>query len=106
MPLDQAANETYGLSFKLRAHETKAKMTRASAALLPNTKAMWTIVPPWPNGQGVGLLIRRLRFRAPQGVYLKQVRVISRPGCKRFCICVYFVWARVRSMQIRYILAG
>ena len=24
--------------------------------------------PPWPNGQGVGLLIRRLRVRVPQGV--------------------------------------
>ena len=24
--------------------------------------------PPWPNGQGVGLLIRRLRARVPQGV--------------------------------------
>ena len=24
--------------------------------------------PPWPNGQGVGLLIRRLRIRVPQGV--------------------------------------
>ena len=27
-------------------------------------------MPPWPNGQGVGLLIRRLRVRVPQGVYL------------------------------------
>ena len=26
--------------------------------------------PPWPNGQGVGLLIRRLRVRVPQGVHL------------------------------------
>ena len=25
-------------------------------------------LPPWPNGQGVGLLIRRLRARVPQGV--------------------------------------
>ena len=25
-------------------------------------------LPPWPNGQGVGLLIRRLRVRAPPGV--------------------------------------
>ena len=24
---------------------------------------------PWPNGQGVGLLIRRLRVRVPQGVH-------------------------------------
>ena len=68
MPLDQAANETYGLSFKPRASETKAKFTRASATLLANTIAMWIIVPPWPNGLGVGLLIRRLRVRVPQGV--------------------------------------
>ena len=26
-------------------------------------------MPPWPNGQGVGLLIRRLRVRVPQGVF-------------------------------------
>ena len=25
-------------------------------------------VPPWPNGQGVGPLIRRLRAQVPQGV--------------------------------------
>ena len=28
----------------------------------------FTSQPPWPNGQGVGLLIRRLRVRVPQGV--------------------------------------
>jgi hypothetical protein len=28
---------------------------------------MW---PPWPNGQGVGLLIRRLWVRVPQGVFV------------------------------------
>ena len=28
-------------------------------------------MPPWPNGQGVGLLIRRLRVRVPQGVLLR-----------------------------------
>ena len=27
-------------------------------------------LPPWPNGQGVGPLIRRLRARVPQGVQL------------------------------------
>ena len=27
--------------------------------------------PPWPNGQGVGLLIRRLRARVPQGVFVR-----------------------------------
>jgi hypothetical protein len=30
--------------------------------------------PPWPNGQGVGLLIRRLRARVPQGVALARLR--------------------------------
>ena len=24
--------------------------------------------PPWPNGQGIGFLIRRLRAQVPQGV--------------------------------------
>ena len=27
-----------------------------------------SLKPRWPNGQGVGLLIRRLRVRVPQGV--------------------------------------
>ena len=31
-------------------------------------KSGTSIMPPWPNGQGVGLLIRRLRARVPQGV--------------------------------------
>ena len=31
-------------------------------------KSGTSIMPPWPNGQGVGLLIRRLRVRVPQGV--------------------------------------
>ena len=33
------------------------------------TERMCSYVPPWPNGQGVGLLIRRLRVRVPQGVF-------------------------------------
>ena len=33
--------------------------------------------PPWPNGQGVGLLIRRLRVQVPQGVLLHQYRVAA-----------------------------
>ena len=32
------------------------------------TSSSDTQLPPWPNGQGVGLLIRRLRVRVPQGV--------------------------------------
>ena len=68
MPLDQAANETDGLSFKLRAHESRVKMTCASGTLFANAQATWAIVPPWPNGRGVGPLIRRLRLRIPQGM--------------------------------------
>ena len=30
--------------------------------------ALYVQQPPWPNGQGVGLLIQRLRVRVPQGV--------------------------------------
>ena len=37
------------------------------ASISHRTKPM-QIWPPWPNGQGVGLLIRRLRARVPQGV--------------------------------------
>ena len=33
-------------------------------------------MPPWPNGQGVGFLIRRLRVRVPQGVYLRMCMVM------------------------------
>ena len=32
-------------------------------------------LPPWPNGQGVGLLIRRLRARVPQGVLSLQRKI-------------------------------
>ena len=37
--------------------------------------------PPWPNGQGVGPLIRRLRVRVPQGVLICGYgrAVIARP---------------------------
>ena len=55
MQFDQAANDTYELSFKPRASETKAECARASGALLLSTKAMWTSVPHWPSRQGVGL---------------------------------------------------
>ena len=33
-----------------------------------NQRVLSAIEPPWPNGQGVGLLIRRLWVRVPQGV--------------------------------------
>ena len=33
--------------------------------------------PPWPNGQGVGLLIRRLRVRVPQGVFVFSISMAA-----------------------------
>ena len=37
--------------------------------------------PPWPNGQGVGPLIRRLRVRVPQGVFVRPCLLDARfPG--------------------------
>ena len=40
------------------------------------------LMPPWPNGQGVGLLIRRLWVRVPQGVrWLRGVEVGAQ--CRR-----------------------
>ena len=38
-------------------------------------------MPPWPNGQGVKLLIRRLRVRVPQGVRCILHRSISGVLC-------------------------
>ena len=38
------------------------------------------LAPPWPNGQGVGLLIRRLRVRVPLRVFLSRVQVCRRCG--------------------------
>ena len=37
------------------------------------TEEWQEIKPPWPNGQGVGLLIRRLWVRVPQGVDVQRV---------------------------------
>ena len=37
--------------------------------------------PPWPNGQGVGLLIRRLRVRVPQGVHGPAALITARQCC-------------------------
>ena len=47
-------------------HQTQRRTTDMEA----KAQQTW---PPWPNGQGVGLLIRRLRVRVPQGV-LRPVR--------------------------------
>ena len=38
----------------------------------PNQNSAHGYKPPWPNGQGVGLLVRRLRVRVPQGVHAWQ----------------------------------
>ena len=35
-------------------------------------------VPPWPNGQGVGPLIRRLRAQVPQGVETDRGKLLGR----------------------------
>ena len=61
-------------------------------AKLPDLSGVFPFAarPPWPNGQGVGLLLRRLRARVPQGVQflihfsLRSVRRI----CSQKC-CVY-----------------
>ena len=41
---------------------------QAAAAVTYLGADLWQ-QPPWPNGQGVGPLIRRLRVRVPQGVH-------------------------------------
>ena len=42
--------------------------------------------PPWPNGQGVGLLIRRLRVRVPQGVHCLCAEPLgAKPSHHRLC---------------------
>ena len=46
----------------------RAKTTREPTANYDMQERQQQTWPPWPNGQGVGLLIRRLRVRVPQGV--------------------------------------
>ena len=46
------------------------------------TERMCSYVPPWPNGQGVGLLIRRLRVRVPQEVCCAIVLIFVAPKSK------------------------
>ena len=50
---------------------------------------------PWPNGQGVGLLIRRLRVRVPQGVLLVGGRagLTSMPDLAHFLSALGWRWA-------------
>ena len=58
-------------------------------------------VPPWPNGQGVGPLIRRLRAQVPQGV------IFVAPGCCEYCRllarghCAVQAWAAWGELQRR-----
>jgi hypothetical protein len=62
----------------VRQHETCT--SRANCLLLQARRATSGRKPPWPNGQGVGPLIRRLRVRVPQGV-LHSVRLCRNPCC-------------------------
>ena len=39
---------------------------------IPFVSCIIILKPPWPNGLGVGLLIRRLRARAPRGALANQ----------------------------------
>ena len=57
----------FGLSLTLA-------LARAESVVL---RSPW---PPWPNGQGVGLLIRRLRVRVPQGVEVTWVMCAADTG--------------------------
>ncbi len=41
--------------------------------------------PPWPNGQGVGLLIRRLWVRVPQGVFFRLTPAMTMKILKLRC---------------------
>ena len=45
----------------------RAKTSRGPTANHKMEERQQQTWPPWPNGQGVGLLIRRLRVRVPQG---------------------------------------
>ncbi len=56
------AHKTIALTTELRELETHQGKNKLEGA--PVTKS------PWPNGQGVGLLIRRLWARVPQGMSL------------------------------------
>jgi hypothetical protein len=83
------------LSPALLRHSARPILQRA-AHIVSNRKDIsfpmtW---PPWPNGQGVGLLIRRLRVRVPQGViiwefsaYCAGVGMFAlRPDCEDECV--------------------
>ncbi len=54
--------------------------------------------PPWPNGQGVGLLIGRLRVRVPQGVSFSQ-RGLLCGDCppQALCVCASKRFVRLLS---------
>ena len=71
-----------------------------AAAKIPLLSAS-TSSPPWPNGQGVGPLIRRLRVQVPQGV------IFVAPGCCGYCRllarghCAVQAWAAWGELQRR-----
>ena len=62
-PLKSPGGHAQDLALLSRREQLFAKDFETSHASL-----LITIQPPWPNGQGVGPLIRRLRARVPQGV--------------------------------------
>ena len=78
------AHKTIALTTELRELRTYAKRCASAprwscaAKVLLHTGS--GCLPPWPNGQGVGLLIRRLRVRVPQGVSLPAVAASCRPA--------------------------
>ena len=62
-------------------------------------------LPPWPNGQGVGLLIRRLRVRVPQGVLFAlrrdvAARLAARKGNRHSTAPTPCRWAWAATTQV------
>ena len=82
-------------STRRQAEDARAQLLRDGARRTTQIMlivSMTDIVPPWPNGQGVGLLIRRLRVRVPPGVICcYEILEASRPGTGPIA------WSRRRS---------
>ena len=67
-----------------------------------NANRTRTLKPPWPNGQGVGLLIRRLRVRVPQGVHLARTVCAQTYSVDALCLhaeCVHCMRESRRAQQ-------
>ena len=82
-------------STRRQAEDARAQLLRDGARRTTQIMiivSMTDIVPPWPNGQGVGLLIRRLRVRVPPGVICcYEILEASRRGTRSIA------WSRRRS---------